>query len=391
MDYATESLKLHEQLRGKIEIAARANVDSPEALSLAYTPGVAAPCLAIEKDVDNSYALTRRHNLCLVVTDGSAVLGLGNIGPEASMPVMEGKCVLFKAFGGVDAFPLCVRTQDVDEFVHTVSLLAGSFGGINLEDIAAPRCFEIERKLKQQCDIPVFHDDQHGTAITVLAGMLNALRVVGKRIEQVRIVINGAGAAGISIGKMLLQAGVGSLTMCDRMGILCEGQPEGLTQAQIDMAAITNRERLTGTLADALRGADAFVGVSAPNLVTADMVRTMADAPIVFACANPSPEILPEEAKRGGAAVVATGRSDYPNQINNVLVFPGVFRGALDVRASDINEPMKLAAAYALSELITDEALNAENIIPAAFDPRVGKAVAAAVAAAARESGVARL
>ena len=352
---------------------------------------MAAPCLAIEKDVDNSYALTRRHNLCLVVTDGSAVLGLGNIGPEASMPVMEGKCVLFKAFGGVDAFPLCVRTQDVDEFVHTVSLLAGSFGGINLEDIAAPRCFEIERKLKQQCDIPVFHDDQHGTAITVLAGMLNALRVVGKRIEQVRIVINGAGAAGISIGKMLLQAGVGSLTMCDRMGILCEGQPEGLTQAQIDMAAITNRERLTGTLADALRGADAFVGVSAPNLVTADMVRTMADAPIVFACANPSPEILPEEAKRGGAAVVATGRSDYPNQINNVLVFPGVFRGALDVRASDINEPMKLAAAYALSELITDEALNAENIIPAAFDPRVGKAVAAAVAAAARESGVARL
>ncbi len=391
MDYAKESLRLHEQWKGKIEIVPRVPTGTREELALAYTPGVAAPCLAIEKDVDNSYALTRRHNLCLVVTDGSAVLGLGNIGPEASMPVMEGKCVLFKAFGGVDAFPLCVRTQDVDEFVHTVSLLAGSFGGINLEDIAAPRCFEIERKLKQQCDIPVFHDDQHGTAITVLAGMLNALRVVGKRIEQVRIVINGAGAAGISIGKMLLQAGVGSLTMCDRMGILCEGQPEGLTQAQIDMAAITNRERLTGTLADALRGADAFVGVSAPNLVTADMVRTMADAPIVFACANPSPEILPEEAKRGGAAVVATGRSDYPNQINNVLVFPGVFRGALDVRASDINEPMKLAAAYALSELITDEALNAENIIPAAFDPRVGKAVAAAVAAAARESGVARL
>ena len=382
MDYAKESLRLHEQWKGKIEIVPRVPTGTREELALAYTPGVAAPCLAIEKDVDNSYALTRRHNLCLVVTDGSAVLGLGNIGPEASMPVMEGKCVLFKAFGGVDAFPLCVRTQDVDEFVHTVSLLAGSFGGINLEDIAAPRCFEIERKLKQQCDIPVFHDDQHGTAITVLAGMLNALRVVGKRIEQVRIVINGAGAAGISIGKMLLQAGVGSLTMCDRMGILCEGQPEGLTQAQIDMAAITNRERLTGTLADALRGADAFVGVSAPNLVTADMVRTMADAPIVFACANPSPEILPEEAKRGGAAVVATGRSDYPNQINNVLVFPGVFRGALDVRASDINEPMKLAAAYALSELITDEALNAENIIPAAFDPRVGKAVAAAVAAA---------
>lgn len=391
MDYAKESLRLHEQWKGKIEIVPRVPTGTREELALAYTPGVAAPCLAIEKDVDNSYALTRRHNLCLVVTDGSAVLGLGNIGPEASMPVMEGKCVLFKAFGGVDAFPLCVRTQDVDEFVHTVSLLAGSFGGINLEDIAAPRCFEIERKLKQQCDIPVFHDDQHGTAITVLAGMLNALRVVGKRIEQVRIVINGAGAAGISIGKMLLQAGVGSLTMCDRMGILCEGQPEGLTQAQIDMAAITNRERLTGTLADALRGADAFVGVSAPNLVTADMVRTMADAPIVFACANPSPEILPEEAKRGGAAVVATGRSDYPNQINNVLVFPGVFRGALDVRASDINEPMKLAAVYALSELITDEALNAENIIPAAFDPRVGKAVAAAVAAAARESGVARL
>ena len=391
MDYAKESLKLHEQWAGKIEVVPRVPTGTREELALAYTPGVAAPCLAIEKDMDKSYALTRRHNLCLVVTDGSAVLGLGNIGPEASMPVMEGKCVLFKAFGGVDAFPLCVRTQDVDEFVHTVSLIAGSFGGINLEDIAAPRCFEIERKLKQQCDIPVFHDDQHGTAITVLAGMLNALRVVGKRLSDVRIVINGAGAAGISIGKMLLNAGVGSLTMCDRAGILCEGHPEGLTQAQIDMAAVTNRERLTGSLADALRGADAFVGVSAPNLVTADMVRSMAEKPIVFACANPSPEIMPEEAKRGGAAVVATGRSDYPNQINNVLVFPGVFRGALDVRASDINEPMKLAAARALSELITDEELSAENIIPAAFDPRVGKAVAATVAAAARESGVARI
>ena len=391
MDYAKESLKLHEQWAGKIEVVPRVPTGTREELALAYTPGVAAPCLAIEKDMDKSYALTRRHNLCLVVTDGSAVLGLGNIGPEASMPVMEGKCVLFKAFGGVDAFPLCVRTQDVDEFVHTVSLIAGSFGGINLEDIAAPRCFEIERKLKQQCDIPVFHDDQHGTAITVLAGMLNALRVVGKRLSDVRIVINGAGAAGISIGKMLLNAGVGSLTMCDRAGILCEGHPEGLTQAQIDMAAVTNREWLTGSLADALRGADAFVGVSAPNLVTADMVRSMAEKPIVFACANPSPEIMPEEAKRGGAAVVATGRSDYPNQINNVLVFPGVFRGALDVRASDINEPMKLAAARALSELITDEELSAENIIPAAFDPRVGKAVAAAVAAAARESGVARM
>lgn len=391
MDYAKESLKLHEQWAGKIEVVPRVPTGTREELALAYTPGVAAPCLAIEKDMDKSYALTRRHNLCLVVTDGSAVLGLGNIGPEASMPVMEGKCVLFKAFGGVDAFPLCVRTQDVDEFVHTVSLIAGSFGGINLEDIAAPRCFEIERKLKQQCDIPVFHDDQHGTAITVLAGMLNALRVVGKRLSDVRIVINGAGAAGISIGKMLVNAGVGSLTMCDRAGILCEGHPEGLTQAQIDMAAVTNRERLTGSLADALRGADAFVGVSAPNLVTADMVRSMAEKPIVFACANPSPEIMPEEAKRGGAAVVATGRSDYPNQINNVLVFPGVFRGALDVRASDINEPMKLAAARALSELITDEELSAENIIPAAFDPRVGKAVAAAVAAAARESGVARI
>ena len=391
MDYAKESLKLHEQWAGKIEVVPRVPTGTREELALAYTPGVAAPCLAIEKDMDKSFALTRRHNLCLVVTDGSAVLGLGNIGPEASMPVMEGKCVLFKAFGGVDAFPLCVRTQDVDEFVHTVSLIAGSFGGINLEDIAAPRCFEIERKLKQQCDIPVFHDDQHGTAITVLAGMLNALRVVGKRLSNVRIVINGAGAAGISIGKMLLNAGVGSLTMCDRAGILCEGHPEGLTQAQIDMAAVTNRERLTGSLADALRGADAFVGVSAPNLVTADMVRSMAEKPIVFACANPSPEIMPEEAKRGGAAVVATGRSDYPNQINNVLVFPGVFRGALDVRASDINEPMKLAAARALSELITDEELSAENIIPAAFDPRVGKAVAAAVAAAARESGVARI
>ena len=391
MDYAKESLKLHEQWAGKIEVVPRVPTGTREELALAYTPGVAAPCLAIEKDMDKSYALTRRHNLCLVVTDGSAVLGLGNIGPEASMPVMEGKCVLFKAFGGVDAFPLCVRTQDVDEFVHTVSLIAGSFGGINLEDIAAPRCFEIERKLKQQCDIPVFHDDQHGTAITVLAGMLNALRVVGKRLSDVRIVINGAGAAGISIGKMLLNAGVGSLTMCDRAGILCEGHPEGLTQAQIDMAAVTNRERLTGSLADALRGADAFVGVSAPNLVTADMVRSMAEKPIVFACANPSPEIMPEEAKRGGAAVVATGRSDYPNQINNVLVFPGVFRGAFDVRASDINEPMKLAAARALSELITDEELSAENIIPAAFDPRVGKAVAAAVAAAARESGVARI
>ena len=391
MDYAKESLKLHEQWAGKIEVVPRVPTGTREELALAYTPGVAAPCLAIEKDMDKSYALTRRHNLCLVVTDGSAVLGLGNIGPEASMPVMEGKCVLFKAFGGVDAFPLCVRTQDVDEFVHTVSLIAGSFGGINLEDIAAPRCFEIERKLKQQCDIPVFHDDQHGTAITVLAGMLNALRVVGKRLSDVRIVINGAGAAGISIGKMLLNAGVGSLTMCDRAGILCEGHPEGLTQAQIDMAAVTNRERLTGLLADALRGADAFVGVSAPNLVTADMVRSMAEKPIVFACANPSPEIMPEEAKRGGAAVVGTGRSDYPNQINNVLAFPGVFRGALDVRASDINEEMKIAAAYAIANLISDEELNSEYIMPKAFDPRVKDAVASAVAEAARKTGVARI
>ena len=389
MDYAKESLRLHEQWQGKIEVTAAVPVKNREDLSLAYTPGVAQPCLEIQKDISKSYTLTRRHNLCAVITDGSAVLGLGDIGPEAGMPVMEGKCVLFKAFGGVDAFPLCIKTHDVDEFVNAVYLISGSFGGINLEDIAAPRCFEIERKLKEKCDIPVFHDDQHGTAVITLAGLTNALKVVGKRKEDVRIVTSGAGAA-VSIVKLLLAAGFRDITMCDRRGAIYPGR-EGLNWIKEEMAQVTNLARRSGTLAEMLVGADVFIGVSAPGMVTAEMVGTMAKDAILFACANPTPEIFPDDAKAGGAKVVATGRSDYPNQINNVLAFPGIFRGAFDVRASDINEEMKMAAAQALADLIAPEELTADNIIPAAFDPRVGPAVAAAVAEAARKSGVARM
>ena len=390
MDYAKESLKLHEQWKGKIEVIATVPVESKEDLSLAYTPGVAQPCLEIQKDVSKSYELTRRHNLCAVITDGSAVLGLGDIGPEAGMPVMEGKCVLFKAFGDVDAFPLCVKTQDVDEFVNTVYNISGSFGGINLEDIAAPRCFEIERKLKEKCDIPIFHDDQHGTAIITLAGLLNALKVVGKNREDVKIVTSGAGAAAISITKLLLSAGFRNITMCDRKGAIYTGR-EGLNWIKEEMAQVTNLDHKSGTLADMLVGADVFIGVSAPGTVTTEMVKTMAKDAIVFACANPTPEIFPDEARAGGAAVIATGRSDFPNQINNVLAFPGVFRGTFDVRASDINEEMKMAAADALAGLISDEELSADYIIPKAFDKRVGPAVAKAVAEAARRSGVARI
>ena len=389
MDYAKESLRLHGQWRGKIEVKATVAVATKEDLSLAYTPGVAQPCLEIQKDPSKSYELTRRHNLCAVITDGSAVLGLGDIGPEAGMPVMEGKCVLFKSFANVDAFPLCVKTKDVDECVRTVYMISGSFGGINLEDIAAPRCFEIERKLKEICDIPIFHDDQHGTAIVVLAGLLNALKVVGKG-KDVKIVTVGAGAAGISIVKMLLSAGFTNITMCDKMGALYEGCP-GMNWAQAEMAKRTNPNQTPGTLAEKLVGADVFIGTSAPGIVTRKMVASMNKDAIVFACANPTPEIFPEEAKAAGAAVVSTGRSDYPNQINNVLVFPGVFRGAFDVRASDINEEMKLSAAMAIAGLISNEELSAENIIPKPFDPRVGKAVAAAVADAARKTGVARI
>ena len=388
MDYAKESLKLHEQWAGKIEVVPRVPTGTREELALAYTPGVAAPCLAIEKDMDKSYALTRRHNLCLVATDGSAVLGLGNIGPEASMPVMEGKCVLFKAFGGVDAFPLCVRTQDVDEFVHTVSLIAGSFGGINLEDIAAPRCFEIERKLKQQCDIPVFHDDQHGTAVVVAAALLGALKVTGREIGTARVVLNGAGSAGIAIAKHLLNLGVKHLILCDRFGVIDEGMAE-LNPAQAEMAKVTNREHLRGLLADAVKGADVFIGVSAPGVLSQDMVRAMAKDPIVFAMANPTPEIMPDEARAAGAKVVGTGRSDYPNQINNVMAFPGIFRGALDCRARCINEEMKMAASRALSDLVGDK-LSADYILPDPLDKRVARAVADAVMQAARETGVAR-
>ncbi len=390
MNYAQESLRLHGEWKGKIEIIPRVPVESKEDLSLAYTPGVAQPCLEIQQDANKSYELTRRHNLCAVITDGSAVLGLGDIGPEAGMPVMEGKCVLFKAFGDVDAFPLCVKTQDVDEFVRTVALISGSFGGINLEDIAAPRCFEIERKLKECCDIPIFHDDQHGTAIITLAGLTNALKVVGKKKEEVRVVTSGAGAAAVSIVKLLLAAGFCHITMCDRQGAIYKGRP-GLNWIKAEMAEETNREHKAGTLADMLAGADVFIGVSAPGTVTREMVASMNRDAIVFACANPTPEIFPEEAKAGGARVVATGRSDYPNQINNVLAFPGVFRGAFDVRARDINEPMKMAAARALAELVGPEEIGPEYIIPRAFDKRVGPAVAAAVARAARESGVARL
>ena len=390
MDYAKESLRLHEQWQGKIEVVATVPVKDREDLSLAYTPGVAQPCLEIQKDIDKSYTLTRRHNLCAVITDGTAVLGLGDIGPEAGMPVMEGKCVLFKAFGGVDAFPLCVKTKDVDEFVNAVYLISGSFGGINLEDISAPRCFEIERKLKEKCDIPVFHDDQHGTAVITLAGLTNALKVVGKRKEDVKIVTSGAGAAAVSIVKLLLTAGFRSVTMCDRHGAIYQGR-EGLNWIKEEMAQVTNLERRAGSLAEVLVGADVFIGVSAPGMVTKEMVQTMARDAVIFACANPTPEIFPDEAKAGGAAVVSTGRSDYPNQINNVLAFPGIFRGAFDVRASTINEEMKMAAAQALAGLISPEELNADYIIPAAFDPRVGPAVAKAVAEAARKSGVARI
>ena len=389
MDYAKESLRLHYEWKGKLEITPRAPVGSKEDLALAYTPGVAQPCLEIQKDVNKSYELTRRWNTVAVVTDGTAVLGLGDIGPEAGMPVMEGKCVLFKAFGGVDAIPLCVRSKDVDDIVNTVALLAGSFGGVNLEDIAAPRCFEIERKLKERCDIPIFHDDQHGTAVITLAGLTNALKVVDKKLEDVKIVVNGAGAAAISISKLLLSAGAKNITLCDRKGAIYAGR-DGLNWIKEEMAQVTNPARQSGTLADVLAGADVFIGVSAPNSVTTEMVKTMNRDAIVFACANPTPEIFPDDAKAGGAAVVSTGRSDYPNQINNVLVFPGVFRGALDARASDINDEMKIAAAHALADLVGDD-LSADYIIPAAFDPRVANAVAAAVKQAAYDSGVARI
>ncbi len=390
MDYAKESLRLHGEWKGKIEVVATVPVASKDDLSLAYTPGVAQPCLEIQKDPAKSYELTRRHNLCAVITDGTAVLGLGDIGPEAGMPVMEGKCVLFKAFADVDAFPLCVKSKDVDEIVNTVYMISGSFGGVNLEDISAPRCFEIERKLKEKCDIPIFHDDQHGTAIVTLAGLTNALKVVGKKKEDVKIVTSGAGAAAISIVKLLLSAGFRNIIMTDRKGAIYEGR-EGLNWIKEEMSLVTNPEKKSGTLADVIVGADVFIGVSAPNTLTTDMVKTMNRDAIVFACANPTPEIFPEDAIAGGAKVVSTGRSDYPNQINNVLAFPGIFRGTFDVRASDINEEMKMAAAMALANLISDEELNKDYIIPKAFDPRVGPAVAAAVAEAARKSGVARI
>ena len=388
-EHAKESLRLHGEWKGKIEMVTRVPVKTKDDLSLAYTPGVAQPCLEIQKDINKSYELTRRWNMAAVITDGSAVLGLGDIGPEAGMPVMEGKCVLFKAFGDVDAFPICVKTKDVDEFVETVYNISGSFGGINLEDIAAPRCFEIERKLKEKCDIPIFHDDQHGTAVITLAGLTNALKVVGKKKEDVKVVTSGAGAAAIAITKLLLSAGFRDITMCDRKGAIYKGR-EGLNWIKTEMTEVTNLSRKAGTLADMLVGADVFIGVSAPNTVTTEMVKTMNKDAIIFACANPTPEIFPDAAKAGGARVISTGRSDYPNQINNVLAFPGIFRGAFDVRASDINEAMKVAAAEALAGLVGDE-LSEDYIIPAAFDPRVGPAVAKAVAEAARRSGVARL
>ena len=390
MDYAKESLKLHYELKGKIEIAARTKANDRQSLSLAYTPGVAEPCLEIQKDVNKSYELTRRWNTVAVVTDGTAVLGLGDIGPEAGMPFMEGKCLLFKEFGGVDAIPLCIRSRDVDEIVNTVALLAGSFGGINLEDISAPRCFEIERKLKERCDIPVFHDDQHGTAVIMLAGLINALKVVGKRLEDVKIVTSGAGAAGIAIIKLLVSAGAGNVVMTDRTGAIYYGRP-GLNPAKREIAEITNPARESGSLAEVIKGADVFIGVSAPGVLTAKMVQSMAKDAIVFACANPTPEIFPDEAKRAGAAVVSTGRSDYPNQINNVLAFPGIFRGALDARASDINDEMKFAAAYALAGMVEDAELSCDNILPQAFDEGVGETVAKAVREAAVKSGVARI
>ena len=391
MNYAEESLRLHGEWKGKIEVVSRASVNTKEELSLAYTPGVAQPCLEIQKDIDKSYELTRRWNMCAVITDGTAVLGLGDIGPEAGMPVMEGKCVLFKSFGDVDAFPLCIKSKDVDEIVNTIYLLSGSFGGVNLEDIAAPRCFEIERKLKEKCDIPIFHDDQHGTAIITLAGLMNALKVVGKKKEDIKVVTSGAGAAATAITKLLISYGIKNVIMCDRAGAIYEGRPNNMNPFKEEMARLTNPENKSGTLAEMLVGADVFIGVSAPGTVTTEMVRTMNHDAIVFACANPTPEIFPDDARAGGARVISTGRSDYPNQINNVLAFPGVFRGAFDVRASDINEEMKIAAAYALANLISDEELNENYIIPAPFDPRVKDAVASAVAQAARDSGVARI
>ena len=391
MDYAKESLRLHGEWRGKIEVAVRVPVQTKEELALAYTPGVAQPCLEIQKDVDRSYDLTRRWNLCLVVTDGSAVLGLGDIGPEAGMPVMEGKCALFKAFGGVDAFPLCIRSHDVDEIVETIYRISGSFGGVNLEDISAPRCFEIERKLKERCDIPIFHDDQHGTAVITLAGLTNALKLTGRTLSEARVVINGAGAAAVAIAKLLLSAGARDVTLCDRMGTLYRGREQGMNWIKAEMAEVTNPAGIRGTLADAMRGADVFIGVSAPGAVTPDMVRSMAKDPILFACANPTPEIFPDEALSAGAKVVATGRSDFPNQINNVLAFPGIFRGAFDVRARDINEEMKMAAANALADLVDEASLRPDFIIPDAMDSRVVHAVSRAVAEAARRSGAARL
>ena len=391
MYYAKESLRLHGEWKGKIEVVTRVPVENKDDLSLAYTPGVAQPCLEIQKDVNKSYELTRRWNMCLVVTDGSAVLGLGNIGPEAGMPVMEGKCVLFKAFGDVDAFPLCIKSNDVDEIVNTIYMISGSFGGVNLEDISAPRCFEIEKKLKEKCDIPIFHDDQHGTAIITLAGLTNALKVVRKKKEDVHVVMNGAGAAAISIARLLLTAGFQNITLCDRKGAIYEGRPEGMNPVKDEMSKVTNLDKKAGSLADMLVGADVFIGVSAPGAVTTEMVKTMNKDAIVFACANPTPEIFPDDAKAGGAKVVSTGRSDFPNQINNVLAFPGIFRGAFDVRAKEINDEMKLAASEALANLIADEELSPEYIIPKAFDKRVGPAVAKAVAEAAKRTGVARI
>lgn len=391
MTIGERSLKLHGEWKGKIEIMSRVPVKTREDLSLAYTPGVAKPCLEIQKDVEKSYEYTNRWNSCLVVTDGTAVLGLGDIGPEAGMPVMEGKCVLFKEFGNVDAFPLCIKSKDVDEIVRTIYLISGSFGGVNLEDISAPRCFEIEKRLKELCDIPVFHDDQHGTAVITLAGLTNALRLVGKEISKIRIVVNGAGAAAISISRLLLTAGARDITLCDRTGAIYEGREKGMNPVKEKMALVTNQDKRSGSLTDVIAGADVFIGVSAPGSLTAEMVRTMADDAIIFACANPAPEIDPADAKAGGARVIATGRSDYPNQINNVLAFPGIFRGAFDVRARDINDEMKLAAAAALADLISEKDLKEDYIIPAAFDPRVGKAVAQAVGEAARRTGAARI
>ena len=391
MDYAKESLRLHGDWKGKIEVVTRVPVETKDDLSLAYTPGVAQPCLEIQKDINKSYELTRRWNMCLVVTDGSAVLGLGDIGPEAGMPVMEGKCVLFKAFGDVDAFPLCIKSHDVDEIVNTIYMISGSFGGVNLEDISAPRCFEIEKKLKEKCDIPIFHDDQHGTAVITLAGLTNALKVVGKKKEDVRVVMNGAGAAAISICRLLLKAGFKDITLCDRKGAIYEGRTEGMNPVKEEMSKVTNLQKKAGSLAEMLVGADVVIGVSAPGAVTTEMVKTMNKDAVIFACANPTPEIFPDDAKAGGAKVISTGRSDFPNQINNVLAFPGIFRGAFDVRASDINDEMKIAASQALANLITDEELSPEYIIPKAFDKRVGPAVAKAVADAARATGVARI